>query len=83
MSEHAETAEEIHDNSGPPSAGLGSLPLVGISIAVAVPVIVAVLAGTSESTALVILAVITIIIGLAALLVVMGRLMEDPEDEEQ
>jgi len=81
MSEHVEPAQEIHDGSEPPSAGGGSLPLIGISIAVAVPVIVVVLAGSSESTVLVILAVLSIIVGLGALLLVMGRLMADPDEE--
>jgi len=83
MSEQADvTAAPEHDGSEPPSEAGGSMPLIGICIAVAVPVIVAVLAGTSESIALVILAVITIVVGLGALLMVMGRLMDDPDAEE-
>ena len=81
MTEQADAAQETHDGSEAPSEAGGSLPLIGISLAVAVPVIVVTLAATQESTALVILAVLTIVVGLGLLLVVMGRLMSDPDND--
>lgn len=73
---------ELHDGSEPPSEAEGSMPLLGICLAIAVPVVLVYFAATEESAILVVLAVLAICVGLGALLIVMGRLMADPDAED-